>query len=299
MIAVILNPKSGAVEEVEELTRRVERSLPGAKVFVGEAPGDARRQAAEAAAQGFDTIVAAGGDGTLNEVLNGMLPHADRVRLGLLPLGTGNDFARVLALPPELDPALDALQLGHTRRFDIIRIRGAATVHHFINVSAGGFSSTVSEKMTSELKAAWGPLSYLRGMLGSLAELAPYACELTIDEDPPIPLSIFNLVIANAGFVARGIPIAPAADPADGLLDIVAIREAPGARLALLAPLVLTGQHLESEDIFFRQARKVAVTSAPAMPFNADGEMIGESPLIFEILPQAVTMTVPASSAES
>ncbi len=298
MIAVILNPQSGAVAEIEEIIRRIEESLPGARVFVGHAAGDARRQTEEAAANGFTTIVAAGGDGTLNEVLNGLLPHADRIRLGLLPLGTGNDFARVLPLKADIDLALVALQEGHTRRFDVVRVNGGEKMHHFLNVSAGGFSGTVSEKMTSDLKAAWGPLSYVRGMLGSLNELAPYACELTLDDAPPIPLSAYNLVVANAQFVARGIPIAPKADPADGLLDVIAIRETSGARLALLAPLVLTGHHLENEDVFFRQARKITVRATPAMPFNADGELIGDSPLTFEILPQAVTMIVPAPAPE-
>ncbi len=131
------------------------------------------RLAREAADNGCGVLIAAGGDGTLNEVLNGMAPHADRLQVGLLPLGTGNDFAKMLDLPEALDDCIDVLREGHVRPTDLVRVT-TDEVRYFINVSAGGFSGTVNEKMTPEIKESWGPLAYLR----CAAEALPGAARL-------------------------------------------------------------------------------------------------------------------------
>lgn len=294
MTAFILNPKSGSVTALDEVLAGIKGTFPGARVFIGEAAGDAQRDAAAAVDAGFGTVIAAGGDGTLNDVLNAIMPHSAKVRLGLLPLGTGNDFARTLEMPADLSAALEVLRAGQTRAVDVVQATSGKTRRHFLNASAGGFSGVVNEKLTDEVKAAWGPLSYIRGMIEALPELSPYACRLILDDEPPFELSCFNLVVANGRALAKGIPIAPEADPTDGWLDLVAIRETSGARLALLVPLVLAGRHLESDDVLFRRARRIAIHAAPSMAFNTDGETFGDTPLVFEVQPRAVEMIAPA-----
>ena len=293
MIAVILNPRSGSVSDAEKLVADIIAALPGARILMPQAPGEAASLAAQAAVEGCKTILAAGGDGTLNEVLNGVMPHAAEVQLGLLPLGTGNDFARTLKLPADLSQTLEIIKAGNLRQFDVVRVSGRDRPRYFLNIAAGGFSGAVSEKLTPELKSTWGPLSYFRGMVEALPELKPFACELTLDDHQSLSLSILNLVIANAPFVAKGIPIAPEADPSDGWLDVIAIRETSGPRLALLTPQALTGNHLLNEDVFFVRAKRVAVNATPRMPFNTDGELIGDSPWVFDVCHLAVTMIVP------
>lgn len=289
---VILNPASGSVDETDTLTAQIRAALPDAEILLPDAPGEACRLAASAAGEGIATVIAAGGDGTLNEVLNGLEEAFGRVRLGLLPLGTGNDFARSLKLPDEVDAALAILAAGHTRRVDVLRLEGA-TKRHALNVSAGGFSGTVNEKLTDELKGTWGPLSYIRGFVEALPELADYHTEIVLDDDERIEVPAYNIVVANGGWVAKGLPIAPEAKIDDGLADLVLIPAASIAQLAVLAPKILLGSHLTSDLVLFRRARKIMVKTDPPMTFNTDGEWFGTPPVTFTVLPRAIEVLAP------
>ena len=142
---IICNPGAGSVDDRE----RFAESWSGfpATVHFTEKTGDASRLAQEAVAEGCDLVIAAGGDGTLNEVINGVAPKAERVQVGLIPLGTGNDFARMLDLPESIDECIEVLRAGHARPTDLVRVT-SDRVRYFVNVSAGGFSGTVNEKLT-------------------------------------------------------------------------------------------------------------------------------------------------------
>ena len=249
--------------------------------------GDATRMAAKACTDGFELVIAAGGDGTLNEVVNGMAPFIDRVTLGLLPLGTGNDFARSLELPNSVDDCLEVIRAGTVRPVDLVKV-SSDSVRYFVNVSAGGFSGLMNEKLTPEVKRSWGPLAYVRCAAAALPELKGYRTQLVLDDAESTEMELYNAVIANGRYVAGGIPIAPEAVIDDGLLDIILIPIRNAAEIALLTAQVLLGQHLTSEMIVFRRASKVAITSAPGMWFNVDGELVGNEPAVFEILPRAL-----------
>ena len=238
-------------------------------------------------------IVAAGGDGTLNEVVNGIGATSSDVRLGLIPLGTGNDFARTLGLSTDLDEAIAVLAAGHTRAIDLVRVT-SDKVRFFVNVSAGGFSGLVNEKLTPAMKKTWGPLAYLRGAVAALPQLRAYRTKVSFDKKKPLTLSLYNVVIANGRYVAGGRQIAPKASIDDGLLDIILIKERPAAELALLAARVALGHHLSSDAIVFRRAAKVTVNSRPGMWFNVDGELVGNDPAAFEVLPRALQFVVAA-----
>ena len=158
-------------------------------------------------------------------------------------------------------------------------------VRYFINVSAGGFSGLVNEAMTDEMKQTWGPLAYLRSAAGVLPNLTDYRTFLTCDDGPEEQLQIYNIVVANARYVAGGIPIAPDAQLNDGLADIVIVPAASLLNLAAIGPQILLGTHLTSDGIIFRRARKISVRCEPGMWFNVDGELIGNVPARFEVLP--------------
>ena len=289
---VVLNPKAGSVRDVDALVERIRR-IPKAEVCITSKRGEAVRLARTALRKGCKMIVAAGGDGTLNEIINALGEKNSGLRVGLIPLGTGNDFARTLGLPTDVDEAIDLLRAGRTRMIDLVRVT-SDRVRYFVNVSAAGFSGVVDEKLTPKMKKTWGPLAYLRGAAAALPELHAYRTTLSLDDRESLKLSLYNVVIANGRYVAGGRLIAPKASVDDGLLDIVLIQERCAPELALLVAKVALGKHLSSDAIVFRRAAKVTVNSQPGMCFNVDGELVGKGPAVFDVLPRALQFVVAA-----
>ncbi len=249
--------------------------------------------AVEAAARdGEDAVVGAGGDGTARELAAALvgLPDGRRPAFGLVPVGTGNDFARTLALPLG-DPAaaLDVLLAGDTRDVDAIRATWPGGEAVALNVCNGGFGGTLADTMDAALKATLGPLAYLVGAAKTLAELEPYRVWIACDDAPEEAIDAYNVVVANGRTAGGGTPVAPAADPADGLLDAVVVRAGGTFDLARLALGTLTGDLLADSDLRWFRAARVTVRAAPAMPFNFDGDPTVEAgddaPVVFEALP--------------
>src|SRR6188472_4496103 len=168
-VSIICNPGAGGVDDREAIRGKLEL-FPNATVHFTEQAGDATELARAAVAEGCELVIAAGGDGTLNEVINGVAAGVDRVQVGLIPLGTGNDFAKMLDLPGSIEECIEVLRAGHVRPTDLVRVT-SDQVRYFVNVSAGGFSGTVNEKLTPEIKQSWGPLAYLRCAAEALPEL--------------------------------------------------------------------------------------------------------------------------------
>lgn len=288
---IILNPKAGSVRDLDDLVARLKR-VPNAEIRLTGRRSSAARFARTALRKGRDVIIAAGGDGTLNEVINGIGENLRDARVGLLPLGTGNDFARTIGVPTDLEAAIDLIVAGETRAVDLVRVT-SDEVRYFVNVSAGGFSGLVNEKLTPEMKKTWGPLAYLRGAAAALSELRAYRTTLAFDNSESLTLDLYNVVVANGRYVGGGTSIAPEASIDDGLLDIVLIPQRSAPELALLAAQVALGTHLTSGAIVFRRAANLTVNSKPGMWFNVDGELVGNDPARFEILPRALRFLAP------
>jgi diacylglycerol kinase (ATP) len=294
---VILNPRAGTALAQEQLAEHLQR-VPGLTIVETKKPGDGRRLAAKAVRSGCDLVVAAGGDGTINEVLNGLAVDFGRAAFGILPLGTANDFARTINVPADVPAAIEILLAGQTEHVDVIRYTGAET-RYFLNASAGGFSGLVNEALTDDMKQTWGPLAYIRSAAGVLPNLTDYRTFIACDDKPEEKLHLYNMVVANARYVAGGIPIAPEAQLNDGLADVVIVPAASMLELAVLGPQILLGAHLASELVLFRRARKVSVRSEPGMWFNVDGELIANVPATFEVLPQVLKLIVgPAAPSD-
>ena len=289
---VILNPAAGSMKDLNALVERI-RNLPDAEVCITTKSGEATRSTKKALRKGCEMIVAAGGDGTLNEVVNGLREDVSSIVLGLIPLGTGNDFARTLGLPTQVDQAIALLLAGYTRAIDLVRVT-SDEVRYFVNVSAGGFSGLVDEKLTPEMKKTWGGLTYLRGAAAALPDLRAYRTTVSFDNAESLTLNLYDVVIANGRYVGSGTQIAPEASIDDGLLDVILIPENSPAELAVLAARVALGNHLSSDAIVFRRAAKVTVNSQSGMRFNVDGELAGKEPAEFEVLPRALQFVVPA-----
>lgn len=287
---VIVNRFAGSVTDVDALLSQLQRLEPAA-LRVTRRRGDAEKFAREAVRKKCGYVVAAGGDGTLNEVINGIAKNAQHVRLGLVPLGTGNDFARSLELPLNVEENIDILLSQKSMAIDLVRIRSDHT-RYFVNVSAGGFSGHVAEKLTPEIKRAWGPLAYVRSAAAALPKLHAYKTVVVFDDEERLTIDLYNVVIGNGRFVAGGLPIAPTADPADGLLDVILIPKRPGPEMALLAAKIVLGKHVSNNAVIFRRAKKIAVRSRPGMWFNVDGELVGKAPAVFQIIPGALNFVI-------
>jgi len=289
---IIVNPIAGAIVNPDVLLKQLRRLDPR-KLSLTKRAGEAETLARAAFRAGCDYIIAAGGDGTLNEVINGIAsPHPIRgVRMGIVPLGTANDFARSMKLPARMGDNIDILRAKQTVLVDLVRVTGKRT-RYFINVSAGGFSGAVDEKLTPQIKSTWGPLAYLRSAAAALPKLRAYHATVIFDDVERWEGELYNIVIANGQFVAGGLPIAPDASVRDGLLDVLLVPKRPAREMALLTAQMLLGKHLSSDVIPFRRTRKISVKSRPRMWFNVDGEPFGDDPAVFQILPRALEFVI-------
>lgn len=294
---VIINPHCGGLDNLSETAATIRRhpSLSNPDIRITGGRGDASLLAREGKNHGFRRILAVGGDGTFHEVVNGVMPDPGELTVGLLPLGTGNDFARTLDLPLDLEGAMEALPTCRPCSTDLVRVhREGEDERYFVNASAGGFSGEVDQENTEERKEVWGPLSYLRSALDVLPDPPRYVTTLEVDGEAWDARELLNVVVANGRTVAGGIPMAPEADPRDGLLELVVVRSAPLRDLAGFGSMCLVGRHLDHELVEHVRARRVSVRSRPAMPFNLDGELMGTTPVGFEICPGALSILTPS-----
>ena len=289
---IIFNPTARSITDRDVLLKQLRRLNPR-KLCLTKRAGEAETLARAAIRAGCDYIIAAGGDGTLNEVINGIaIPHRARsVCVGIVPLGTANDFARSMKLPARMEDNIDILRAKQTILVDLVRVTGQCT-RYFINVSAGGFSGIVDEKLTPQIKSTWGPLAYFRSAAAALPKLRAYRAAVIFDDVERREVDLYNVVIANGQFVAGGLPVAPDASVSDGLLDVLLVPKRPAREMALLTAQMLLGKHLASDAIRFRRARKISVKSRPRMWFNVDGEPFGDDPAVFQIIPGALEFVI-------
>ena len=272
---IIVNPIAGSLVNRDGLLKQLRRLKPR-KLRLTQRPGEAETYARDAIRAGCDYVIAAGGDGTLNEVINGIATphHVLGVCVGIVPLGTANDFARSIGLPASVEDNIDILRAKQTDSIDL------------------GFSGLVYEKLTPEIKSTWGPLAYLRSAAAALPELHAYHTTIVFDDVERLMIELYNVIIANGQFVAGGLPIAREADLRDGLLDVVLVPRRPPAKMVLLAAEMLLGNHLSSNAVIFRRAKKISVRSQPGMWFNVDGELVGNEPAIFQIVPRGLEFVI-------
>jgi diacylglycerol kinase (ATP) len=288
---IIFNPRAGSAGQSEAL-RQALAGRDEITLYETDRAGHARDLAAKALAGEYDLIVAAGGDGTIHEVVNGLAADFRRVRLGIIPLGTGNDLARTLAIPADPLEALNIVMTGAERRLDLLRAADSNRAIYGINVAAGGFSGLVNEVLTDDLKSSWGPFAYLLSAARIVPDLTGYNTTIAWEDRPVERVEALNIVVANGRTCAGGFQVAPLANPEDGLLDVVIVRYGDVLDLAGVAARLLSGNYLASDQVMDRRARSVYIASRPGMWFNVDGELFSNQPIAFTVLPQTLRVIV-------
>jgi YegS/Rv2252/BmrU family lipid kinase len=248
---------------------------------------DLARAAAEA---GAPLVVAVGGDGTLNEVVNGAtLQTGPSPAVGVVLTGRGCDAARNLGLSTDVRAAARALVEGVDTRFDLIRAEwpdGAR--RHVVTAAGAGFDAAVAQRTATG--GGRGTLPYLRGIVATLASHTTIPAEIEVDGAVAWAGKLSTVVVANGAFYAGGMKIAPAAYPGDGQLDVVILGDLRRLELLKWLPTVYRGGHLANPKIVTHRARRVSIRVASPLPVHVDGEPAGETPVTFEVRPGALRL---------
>jgi YegS/Rv2252/BmrU family lipid kinase len=258
--------------------------------------GDARRLAAEAVLEGYKLIVAAGGDGTVNEVLNGLGDAPDgfeRVRFGVLPLGTINVLARELEIPLKLELAWNVLQAGNERLIDLPRAEFQAGAgreqRYFIQLAGAGLDARAIELTDWQLKKAAGPLAYVVAGLKALREKKPVIQLHVNGTVTPGEL----ILIGNGKLYGGSFEIFPAAKLNDGQLDICVLRQAHFPNLLRLAPRLLLRRHVPESMVKRFTAVTFELKSDQPAALELDGEWAGNLPATISLLPRKLRLAIP------
>lgn len=280
---VILNP-SARGERAKTLFEKITQLAKNAVVRMTSEPGEVRSLAGSAAAEGFATVVAAGGDGTINEIVNG-IAESD-VALGVLPMGTMNVFATELGLPSgDLDKCWAVIQAGKCRAIDLPRAGG----HYFVQLSGIGLDAQVVQETSWDLKRSFGPLSYLVSIAQVAARKPP---RLVVKSDSRVDEGSFVL-IGNGRFYGGPFVMFKDARIDDGLLDVLIFKNVSYFDIARYLQGIIFGTHSSLPDVEYFQARNIAVHSEDKVPVEADGDVIGELPVTFRFSPHKLKVLVP------
>lgn len=291
---VICNPASGG-GNYDPADVRAQLAELDIEWIETESAGDAYEAARE---WGEGLIIVAGGDGTVNEVVNGLgkAGFPEGVVLAVLPTGTGNDLAATLAIRNDATQAVEAIRQNRVRDFDAARIRSeGVSERYFINVATGGFGAETSSLADEEMKGRWGKLAYLRASLEKAREFDVREIRVVLDGEERM-LRAVNVAVGNCRYAGGGWLAAPKANPEDGLLDIVVIEDVGLKEALALAPGALANaDYLDKEGVFSARARSIRVETEPGgLQFTADGEVIGDEPANFDVVPHALKVVVGA-----
>lgn len=303
---VIVNGKVADEDAVQAAVERLRRDLGHVNVRITRGPGDARRFARAAVDEGAARVIACGGDGTINEVVSGLVPlspddagaapHPEPTFggvLGIIPTGTANDFATCAGIPGD-DPVAAAAELAdyEPALLDVGRVGGAAKAL-FLNVATAGFGAEVSAEASEALKSVLGRVSYLVAGLASADELQPREATIRAS-DVDRRVAFYLLAVGNARCAGGGMPVCPDADPADGLFDVTIIPE--GTVGATLAEVVRSGLEGVGEAGIRFRAPWVEVRSDEELQVNLDGEPAAGRQFRFDVVPRAVRVLLPRDS---
>lgn len=282
---IIVNPAAGRGKGAAKLKAAIAGSpLAEWEWRETKRPGDAEAMAREIASTG-GIVAAAGGDGTISEVAAGLAHSA--AGLAVLPIGTGNDFARSLGFGASLPKALAAIDAGTTREVDMIRWACGGRTGLSINIAGCGFDAVVARRINEGFRGLRGTTAYIAAVLTSLGTYRPAEMRLSVDAET-IETTVMLCAVANAQSYGGGMRVAPDARMDDGLLDVVVVEGLPPTQFLRAFPRVFAGTHVTHPKVRILRGKSVRIACTPPLPVLSDGELVGETDAIFEIVPRAL-----------
>ncbi|MBS4209559.1 diacylglycerol kinase [Bacillus sp. FJAT-50079] len=288
---IIYNPTSGREifkRSLADVLQKLEAGGYEASCHATTGEGDAVEAAKIAVARKYDLVIAAGGDGTINEVVNGLAEQDYRPKLGVIPTGTTNDFARALQIPRDIDDAVDIILTGDTIPVDIGRMNDS----YFINIAGGGRLTELTYEVPSKLKTVLGQLAYYLKGIEMLPSIHP--AEVSIEYDGKlfegeIMLFLIGLTNSIGGFEK----LAPDSSVNDGLFTLMILKKTNLAEFIRVASLALRGEHINDPNLIYVKANHIKVKSSEKMQLNIDGEYGGLLPAEFSNLYRHLDVFVP------
>ncbi|BAQ08795.1 diacylglycerol kinase [Sporosarcina sp. FSL W7-1349] len=288
---IIYNPTAGREiirKHLAEILEKMELAGYETSCHATTGEGDAMAAAKSAVARGFDIVIAAGGDGTLNEVIAGVSPFENRPTIGLIPVGTTNDFARALKIPRDIEDAVDIIVQGQTVPVDV----GMMNDRYFINIAGGGRMTELTYDVPSKLKTVLGQLAYYLKGIEMLPSIHSSHVKIEYDGqvfDDEVMMFLVGLTNSVGGFEK----LAPDSSINDGKFTLLILKKCNIAEFIRIVSLALRGEHLDDPLVISSKAEKITVTSNEEVLLNLDGEYGGVLPATFQNLCRHVEMFAP------
>jgi lipid kinase YegS len=283
---LVLHRKSANEPAIKEAVKYVRSKGIKLRVRIPWNKKEKPRVVQEALADGAKRIIAGGGDGTINAVVNALVGKGKKppkAALGILPLGTANDFAHGCELPVEdLSRCLEIACTSRPRKIDVGRMNS----RYFINVTSGGFGAEITATTPIEMKERLGGAAYTLQGLIKVFKLQPYEGQLLVPGEEPLEGNMLVMAVGNNRLAGGGFEVAPKARLDDGLLDLAVVRHAKGVALTKLKKELETPDDPENELLYYRQLRKFTLVSSRDVHFNLDGEPTLEKKIKFSVLPK-------------
>ena len=292
---IIYNPTSGRElfrKHLPEVLEKMEKAGYETSCHATTCEGDAIQAAAFAVERKFDLVVAVGGDGTLNEVVSGIAKFENRPKVGLIPMGTTNDFARAVHIPRDINKAVDIILKGDSIPVDIGLMNDD---RYFINIAGGGRITELTYEVPSKLKTVLGQMAYYLKGIEMLPSIRSSRVRIEYDGqvfDDSAMMFLIGLTNSVGGFEK----LAPDASINDGKFTLLILKELNMAEFIRVASLALRGDHLSDPHVIYAKARKITVTTKERVLLNLDGEYGGVLPAVFENLARHIEVYVPIDS---
>jgi YegS/Rv2252/BmrU family lipid kinase len=298
--AFLVNPASGngsTGKRWPELARRASALGLEGETFFSERPGHLIELARDAVAGGATLVIAVGGDGTLNEVVNGVAGRD--VDLATIPLGTGMDFGRTYEIPTKFDDAVRVALAGDVRTIDAGRVTyrtwaGETAERYFANVSSVGMSGAVAQRANGMSKRLGGRVTFFYALTRVFLEWQNTEVTVRLD-DAERRGRMHDVIVANGVWHGGGMKLAPDAAPDDGQFDVVLIGDVSKADFLTTAPKIYKGKHVHHPKVEVLRSKRVEVDAPVQLPIELEGEQVGTTPATFEIAPGALRVRVPNS----
>ncbi|QXM07008.1 diacylglycerol/lipid kinase family protein [Crassaminicella indica] len=289
-ILFIVNPVAGKGKcdfIIEKIKKNMDSLHIPYKIKLTTRKNEAEEIAKNAVIQGYKKIVAVGGDGTIYEVVNGII--GSDASLGVVPTGTGNDFVKTVGIPKDLEKALEIIIYGKTVHIDC----GKVNDRHFVNVASVGLDAEIVRGTEDIKKYISGSWAYIGGLLKTIFSYKYKKVDMNIDGTKDHK-NITLVAVANGKYYGGGMKIAPMADIKDGDFQVCVVDKISKLKLMMVFPKIFSGEHVGYDEVDIYRGKQIKIKSQELLSINLDGDIIGKSfNICFEMVPKCLKVLVP------